>query len=282
MPHRAKQLRTKIPYLVIPIFVPFGGCTNKCVFCNQTKITGIGYLPSIETVKQTIEAYLLTWSKGGRKEIAFYGGSFTAFPLELQREYLETAYEFVKKGRVDAIRISTRPDCITDEIVRFLKGFRVGAVELGAQSMVNHILEKSGRGHGGKAIVRAIRILKDAGIKVGIQMMPGLPGDTEETITTTARRIIITKPDFIRIYPTLVIRDTPLYTMYKKGEYRPWRLNEMVDVCGKVYLMFQRAGISIVRMGLQPTKELEENIVAGPYHPSFRQLVEAQVEEQVA
>ncbi|MBE9532231.1 MAG: radical SAM protein [Proteobacteria bacterium] len=264
----------KIPYLIIPIFIPFGGCDHQCVFCNQVKITGATYLPGEREIVGTVESYLSTWKRGGRKEIAFYGGSFTALPIDVQIDYLEAAYKYVKSGQVDGLRLSTRPDAIDDDTIRLLKKYKVGAVELGVQSMVNKVLKLSGRGHVGKDTVRAVRLLKEAKIKIGIQLMPGLPGDTESTIISTARRVIITRPNFVRIYPTVVIKETPLHTLYNKGEYIPWTLKDMVSVCRKMYEMFQRSSITIIRMGLQPTKELEENIVAGPYHPSFRQLVE--------
>ena len=273
-------MATKIPYLIIPIFIPFGGCEHQCVFCNQIKITGTAYLPGNREVVGTIDSHLSTWKKGGRKEIAFYGGSFTSLPRDAQVDYLKTAYKYVESGEVDGIRISTRPDGIDDDAIKLLKGYGVGAVELGVQSMVNNVLKLSGRGHAGKATVRATRLLKEAHMKIGMQIMPGMPGDTESTIISTARRVIITRPNFVRIYPTVVIRETPLHTMYNKGEYIPWTLDEMVAICRKIYQMFQRSSITVIRLGLQPTKELEENIVAGPYHPSFRQLVEGTIQQE--
>ncbi len=267
----------KIPYLIIPIFIPFGGCPHQCVFCDQTKITGASLLPSQTEIGRTIEEYLSTWTRGGRKEVAFYGGTFTGFPMDVQEDFLKGAHRYIKSGRIDSIRISTRPDYICDETIKVLKKYGVGAVELGVQSMVNSVLRNSGRGHGGKDTVRAVRLLKEAGIKVGIQLMPGLPGDTKNTIINTARRVIILKPNFVRIYPTLVIKDTPLHDMYLMGKYKPWVLEDMVDVCQEIYKLFTRANVTIIRMGLQASKELEENIIAGPYHPSFRQLVEGRV-----
>ena len=275
-----QKKQKKIPYLIIPIFIPFGGCTHQCVFCNQTKITGTTYLPGEGEIISTVESYLSTWKRGGRKEIAFYGGSFTALPKDTQEDYLKTAFKYVKSGQVDGLRISTRPDKIDGNIIKLLKKYKVGAVELGVQSMVNDVLKLSGRGHSGKDTVRAVRLLKEANMKVGIQLMPGLPGDTEATIINTARRVIIIKPNFIRIYPTVVIKETPLHTMYNKCEYTPWSLDDMVSICRKIYEMFQRASITVIRVGLQPTKELEENIVAGPYHPSFRQLVEGTTKQE--
>jgi histone acetyltransferase (RNA polymerase elongator complex component) len=264
----------KIPYLIIPIFIPFGGCSHQCVFCDQPRMTGVSYLPSTKEVESTVERHLATWTKGGRKEVAFYGGSFSALSMDTQEDYLRSAHRFVNEGRIDAIRVSTRPDSINDDVIKLFKRYGVGAVELGVQSMVNRVLKASGRGHTGKDVVRAVRLLKEAGIKVGVQIMPGLPGDTAATIVNTARRVVLMRPNFVRVYPTLVIKDTPLHKMYQSGEYRAWTLDDMVSVCREVARIFARASISIIRMGVHPTPELEASVVAGPYHPSFRQLVE--------
>lgn len=273
--------------LVIPLFIPFGGCAHRCVFCNQAGITGRTAMPRPVDVRATIERYLSTWEGGeggqggegrgngtGRREAAFYGGSFTGLPEALQKDYLESAFEFVSDKRIDALRISTRPDYVSSEKLPLLKKYGVETVELGAQSMTDEVLELSGRGHDSQATVRAVGLLKGEGFKVGLQIMPGLPGDTRKTIINTAREVAGLGPDFVRVYPTLVVRDTPLYAMYLKGEYTPWGLQDMVDVLSAVSKVFRGAGIPVIRMGLQPTEELEETIVAGPYHPSIRQLVE--------
>lgn len=261
--------------LIIPIFIPFGGCPHQCVFCDQKGITGSAALPSLEEVKATIETYLSTWKGKGEKEAAFYGGSFTALPLDVQKGYLETAWEFVKAGRLDSLRLSTRPDCIDEKIIAFLKRYAVTTVELGVQSMVDEVLKASGRGHTAKATAEAVRLLKASNITTGLQFMPGLPGDTRLTVMETVKEIIKLSPDFVRLYPSLVLKDTPLHKMYLSGQYKPWQLDEMVEVCAEAKKLLDAAGVPIIRMGLQTTADLMESIVAGPYHPSFRQLVEA-------
>ena len=236
--------------LIIPVFIPFGGCPNRCVFCDQSGMTGRLTLPAPEEVRGIIEAYLSTWRGAGPREAAFYGGSFTALPLEAQKKYLGCVSEYLAGGRIDGIRLSTRPDCISTEGVRFLSGYGVTTVELGAQSMDASVLKASGRGHGPEDTVRAVGILKAAGMGVGLQFMPGLPGDTVQSVLRTAREVIKLSPDFVRVYPTVVVRNTGLEEMFKE------------------------AGIWIARMGLQNTEELERSVVAGPYHPSFRDLVQ--------
>lgn len=261
--------------LIIPVFIPFGGCPHQCVFCDQKGITGKAALPGLDEVRQTIETYLSTWKGKGEKEAAFYGGSFTGLPIETQKAYLETAGAFLKTGQLDGLRLSTRPDYIDREIAGFLREHNVATVELGAQSMVDEVLKASGRGHTAEQTAEAVRVLKDFGIKIGLQLMPGLPTDTFESVMLTMDEAVRLKPDFVRLYPSLVLKDTPLHKMYLAGSYKPWALEEMVDVCARAKMLFDKAGIPVIRMGLQTTAELVESIVAGPYHASFRQLVEA-------
>lgn len=260
--------------LIIPIFLPFGGCPNKCVFCDQNGIAGASSLPSPDEVRSTISHYLSTWKGSGPKEIAFYGGSFTGLSKGIQDSYLKTAFEFVREGSIGSVRVSTRPDYISTEIIRNLERYGVGTVELGAQSMSEEVLRLSGRGHSPADTVKAVAMLKGASIKVGLQFMPGLPGDTESTVMETAGAILALRPDLARVYPALVLKGTPMHKMFLEGSYAPWGLGRMVDVCSLISEMFKEAGVPIVRMGLHPSKELEEALVAGPYHQSFRQLAE--------
>jgi len=263
--------------LIIPVFIPFGGCPHQCVFCDQAGITGKAAMPGADDVRSTIEAYLHTWeASGGRgpREVAFYGGSFTGLPKEAQAEYLAVAHRYVREGRIDSLRLSTRPDYIDAEIAAGLTGYGVAVVELGAQSMSDTVLRLSGRGHTAARTRKAVDVLKEAAISVGLQIMPGLPGDTPETVLYTVEETISLAPDFVRVYPTLVLRGTPLHAMFERGEYAPWTLDEMVEVCRRAASLFRAAKIPVIRMGLQPTEELAEAIVDGPFHPSFRQLVE--------
>jgi len=261
--------------LIIPIFIPFGGCPHKCVFCDQEGISAAKKIPRPDEVAETIELFLSTWKGKGIREAAFYGGSFTGLPEAIQKEYLDTAAPYLRDGRINELRLSTRPDYINSHICLFLKEHGVATVELGAQSMDEHVLRLSGRGHGSDATVQAVRELKDAGLNVGLQFMPGLPGDTPGTVIETTKKIIALLPDFVRVYPSIVLKDTALHRMYLSGKYTPWPLEDMVSVCVEVKRLLDGAGIPVIRMGLQPTKELESSIAAGPYHPSFRQLVAA-------
>ncbi|MBI5885490.1 MAG: radical SAM protein [Deltaproteobacteria bacterium] len=261
-------------YLIIPVFLPFAGCPSMCVFCDQKGITGSRSLPEPADVRATVELYLSTWRRGGRIEIAFYGGSFTGLSSETQRRYLSVAREYVSAGRVDSVRVSTRPDYISGDVVEMLASYGVDTVELGVQSMSDEVLTASGRGHTAEAAVRAVSILKAAGMKTGIQIMPGLPGDSVTSVLDTVEKVAALAPDFVRIYPTVVLKETKLHDMYLAGAYRPWEMDEMVGVCAQAALRFAGAGIPVIRMGLASSEGLAHRVVAGPYHPSFRQLVE--------
>lgn len=259
--------------LIIPIFVPQSGCPHQCVFCNQEKITSKTNVPTSKDVRQTIHEYLETWKGSGEREIAFYGGTFTSIDFDIQERLLSTAHDFIKQGLIDCLRISTRPDAVDETRLNLLKKHGVTTIELGVQSMNDNVLKKSGRGHSSNDVKHAVKMLKENSFKIGIQIMPGLPGDTAETILDTAYEVINLTPDFARIYPTLVIKDTPLEKMFLSGIYKPWGLKDMVLICKKIKTLFDEHEIPIIRIGLQATEELRQNIAAGPFHPSFRQLL---------
>ncbi|OGP25791.1 MAG: hypothetical protein A2067_01230 [Deltaproteobacteria bacterium GWB2_42_7] len=271
---------SKTKQLIIPIFIPQQGCPHQCVFCNQLKITGKERIPDARDVAETIELYLSTWKGSGKREVAFYGGSFTGVDRSAQDVYLNTAYKFIDAGLIDSIRVSTRPNYITDEILALLKQYNVEAVELGAQSMDDEVLRLSGRGHTAEDTANAVGLLKKYSFKIGLQFMPGLPGDTEDTILSTAHKIIELQPDFVRIYPTLVVRDTPLEDMYLRGLYTPWSLADMLRLCKRLVSLFNSKGIPIIRLGLQAADCFEKSVVAGPYHQSFRDLVEKSLSQK--
>lgn len=262
----------------IPIFVPHRGCPFDCVFCNQRRITGSIKDVNADTVRETIEAYLKTIAdaKNAKIEAAFFGGSFTGIPLDEQTELLSAAYEYVKSGRINGIRLSTRPDYIDAEILDNLKKYGVTTIELGVQSMDDDVLIKSGRGHTAQDVKRAVRLIKEYDFVLGLQMMTGLPGDTDEKSIYTAREIIKLKPEIVRIYPTLTINDTSLEDMYKSGEYVPQTVDEAVSLCKTLLLMFEADNIKVIRLGLQSTDEICENgsVVAGPVHSAFGEIVE--------
>lgn len=267
-------------YFIIPIFVPHKGCPHNCIFCNQKKITGSEKDITPIDVKETIDTVMSTINrKDSYIELSFFGGSFTGIPREYQKSLLEVALVAKDKGLIQGIRLSTRPDYIDDSILTCLKAYKVDVIELGVQSMDKEVLQASERGHSPEDVVKAVNLIKEYGFTLGLQMMIGLPLDNLEKDIYTARRIIELKPDFIRIYPSLVIRDTYLEELYEKGLYTPLRLDEAIAICKQLYIEFTNNNIQIIRLGLQTTTQIsmEGDVISGPFHPAFRELVEGSI-----
>jgi len=212
-----------------------------------------------------------------RRQIAFYGGNFTGLEKSTQETLLMTCKEFIERGEIDSIRISTRPDALNKEVCSFLKDHGVSTVEIGAQSMVDEVLTQSERGHTSWDVVQAVMALKDQGMDIGLHLMAGLPGDNKKGLELSAERVISMEPDFVRIHPTLVLKNTALAHLWLQERYHPLSLKEAIQAVKKIYLRFLKEGIPVVRIGLQPTPELESKgtVLAGPYHPAFGQLVES-------
>lgn len=265
-------------YYIIPIFVPHEGCPHNCVFCNQDRITGVKDRVDAKKVENIIKEYYETIeNKEATIEVSFFGGTFTAIREEKQRELLEVAKKYKDLGIVQKIRMSTRPDYINDYILTYLKEYDVDIIELGIQSLDKEVLLAAGRGHSVLDVVNASKLIKKYGITLGHQLMPGLPKSTPEKDIKSAIDSIKMEPEIVRIYPSLVIKDTPMEIMYKRGDYSPYTLDTAVEVSKKIYNMFNEKGINVIRIGLQPTETINEggDIIAGPFHPAFRELVES-------
>jgi len=264
--------------IIVPFFISHLGCPHQCVFCDQRAITGsVGRLPAANEILATIDA----WGKSAGNDtvdVAFYGGSFTALAEELQKQLLSPLQPLLASGEVGSIRVSTRPDAVSDEVARFLRDSGVDLVELGVQSMHDEVLSRAGRGHLAKHTEEAFAALRTAGLKVGAQLMPGLPGDTPSLAVESLSLLLPLKPDLLRIYPAVVLRNTELARLYESGRYRPLSLDEAVAVCKVMLQVAASAGIPVIRVGLHPTDELTAGgeVLAGPYHPAFRQLAEAE------
>jgi len=267
---------------IIPIFVPHLGCPNDCIFCNQKSISGQKKEVTEEEIRNTVDDYLKSIKDTkGTKEIAFFGGSLTGKEREKQEKYLIVAYEYIKQGKIDSIRISTRPDAINKDILKMLKKYKVKTIELGVQSANDYILKKANRGHNFEDVKRASKLIRLYGFNLGHQMMVGLPESNRIDEINTAKELIKLKPKMVRIYPVLVIKNTKLEKMYQDEEYMPLTVVQAVEICKELVGMFKKKNIEIIRLGLQNTDEISDpnseksEVVAGPFHPAFGQLVEA-------
>ncbi len=270
-------------HAIIPIFIPHLGCPNDCVFCNQKKITAKTSPVTIEDMKATAERYLSTLPSRGVEtvEMAFYGGSFTGIPMELQREYLSVAKEYKDRGLIRKIHLSTRPDYINEEILDNLKNFGTDIIELGVQSLDEEVLSLSNRGHDRDCVFEASELIKAYGFTLGLQLMIGLPGDTHEKSVNSAIEAVKIGPSIARLYPTVIIQDTALYDLYKSGQYIPLTTEAAIRTAKEMYCILTKADINVIRIGLKSTDLIHENgAIAGGYHPAFRQLVESEIAKE--
>jgi histone acetyltransferase (RNA polymerase elongator complex component) len=266
-------------HYIIPVFIPHLGCSHQCIFCNQKKITGCQTPVTATQVRAIISERLQNINQKRRIEVAFYGGSFTALPESIQNELLSPASQALKNGHIDAIRLSTRPDCISQDIIANLLRQGVTIVELGVQSLDNQVLRKAKRGHDNQAVKNAVKLLQESGIHYGLQLMPGLPGEDWISLIETVRQAVSLKPEFVRIYPTIVIADTALACLYRQANYEPLSLEQAIARAAYMKLVFERDGIVVIRTGLQASAELDSqtNVISGPYHPAFGELVDSYI-----
>lgn len=280
------NFRSQKKHAIIPIFIPHYGCGYDCVFCNQNKITGVKSIPSYEEVEAKIDKWLSTLrplseasdNYAKTVELAFYGGSFTGIPMEVQSSYLDIAKRYKELGRIDKIHLSTRPDYIDENILENLKKHSVDTIELGAQSFDDEVLMASKRGHDSKCTEKSAKLIKDYGFELGLQLMVGLPKDTLKSSIHSANEVVRLSPSLARIYPTVMLEDTELLNMYRNGEYKPLTRDEAVKRAKAIYLILEKAGITIMRVGLKSGDIIDNSVIDSPaYHPAFRQLVESEI-----
>ncbi len=263
---------------IVPFFVPHYGCPYACVFCNQTHITGSRETVSPDAVLRTVEQAQQFLDPDSKRQLAFYGGSFTAIPIPEQTALLEAGAQCEQNGWIDTIRLSTRPDAVSAETLERLRRYPVNTIELGAQSMDDEVLARAGRGHNSDAVRKASVLVHEFGFRLILQMMTGLPGDTMEKAVRTAKELIALAPDGVRVYPAVIVRDTALYRMWKTGEYREHTVEDAVSVCARLLPLFEEASIPVIRLGLNPTEELSGGEAAGgAYHPALGELVKSRV-----
>lgn len=270
-------------YKILPFFLPHYGCPHHCIFCDQGTITGSTPRISIERISADIAAFASSPLPSSvhpiRKEVAFYGSSFTAIPRHIQEAVLQPARQALDRNEIHGIRISTRPDACDAAALRLLKEYHVETVEVGVQSLDPEVLRRSGRGHGPEESSAAVTMLRDEGFITGVQLMPGLPGEDRASFDATVRTVLSLKPHLVRLYPALVLKGTPLESLYESGSYVPLSLDQAVELCKDAVIVLRRSGIKVIRCGLQPSASLmrEGAVRAGPFHPAFGELVESAV-----
>lgn len=261
----------------ISIFVSHVGCPNKCAFCNQHTISGQTTPPTADDVRIICSTALLEIKDKSNCEIAFFGGSFTAIDRDYMISLLESARGFVGKDMFSGIRISTRPDCVDEEILATLKNYGVTAIELGAQSMCDRVLSLNDRGHKADDVKKASKLVKSFGFELGLQMMTGLYGSDISTDYETALEILKLEPDTVRIYPTVILENTRLAQLYKDGSYKLYPFEDAVKLCSELLVMFEEKGVKVIKLGLHASQIVEGEMIGGYYHPAFRELCEGEI-----
>lgn len=259
------------------LFVPFLGCPHRCSFCDQKAITGRETTVTPQDVTEVAQTAIASGADTKHGQIAFFGGSFTMLRRETMTALLAAAFPFVENGAFAGIRISTRPDAVSDDVLSLLKRYGVTTVELGCQSTDDGVLQRNGRGHTRADVENACRLVKAYGFELGVQMMTGLPGDSDAGALRTADELLSFGADTARIYPTLVLRGTPLAADYLAGRYAPQTLDEAVALCAKLAPRFEENGVPVIRLGLHAVASLRNNLLAGPFHPALRELVDGAV-----
>ena len=268
--------------LIVPIFIPNQGCPHRCVFCDQEKITSQPAGPiDGRRVRELLDLARRSTTFCARKhrEVAFYGGTFASLPKERIRELLGVVAPYLQEGIFLSVRVSTRPDSLDEEKAALLRGLGVSTVELGTQSMDDEVLRMTRRGHSALDTERTVGLLRQHGFRVGIQLMPGLPGDSAERFSATVQQVIRMKPDMVRLYPVVVIRGTELAQWVESGKYQPLALEEAVRICAESCLCLEQAGIPVIRIGLMASASLREKgqVLGGPWHESFGHLVRSEI-----
>lgn len=263
---------------ILPIFIPHAGCPHQCVFCNQKTISGQKNA-ALQGAREQINKWLQWLKPSVDNEAAFYGGSFTGLDVELQKQLLSLTDELIAQKIIGSVRLSTRPDYINPEALELLGKHGVKLVELGVQSLDNRVLAAAERGHTAAQVEPAVKLLRQYGFKVGLQLMVGMPEQSFASVKETAAKVIELRPDIARIYPLLVIKGTPLEKSFREGSFVPLSLEEAVEQSSYLYTAMENAGIKVIRIGLQPDEELcsPGNIVAGPFHPAMGELVKSRV-----
>lgn len=265
----------------ISVFVPHNGCPHTCAFCNQRIISGESAQPTPGEVSELLRADMARSRLSGtavrERELAFFGGSFTAIDREYMLSLLEAAQPYIENGYLSGMRCSTRPDCIDEETLDLLGRFNMTSIELGAQSMDDRVLSLNSRGHTAAQVEKAARMIKQRGFGLGLQMMTGLYGDSDEGAFETARRLAELSPATVRIYPTVVLAGTRLAELCEKGEYEPQTLEGAVELCSSLLDFFEKRGIKVIKLGLHASRDVERDYVAGAYHPAMRELCESRL-----
>lgn len=259
----------------IAFFIPHNGCPHCCSFCNQNTISGAKKTVMPSEIVAGCEQALREISDCKNTEIAFFGGSFTALDRDYMVSLLKAAKPYTK--HFSGIRISTRPDAISEDVLAILKSYNVTSIELGVQSLADEVLNANERGHSAQDVYNAVKLIKKYKFFLGLQMMTGLYKDSKKSVYFTANEFVRLKPDTVRIYPTAVLEGTKLAELYKQGLYNSFTFDETVSICADLLQLFHENKIPVIRLGLHASDDVNKSRIAGVYHPAFREICESRI-----
>lgn len=273
-PLEPKRPKTRI----WPVFLPFQGCPGKCIYCAQDLQTGTAQ-ESLPASYAQLKAGLLQAAENNMVpcELGFFGGTFTALPSPWPEKFLSLARTYQKSGLITRIRCSTRPDGLDLDQLCGLKKYGLDLVELGVQSFSDQALLQSQRAYTQAEATRGCRLVHSSGLELGIQLLPGLPGHDQRAWLDDIQATIGLRPALVRIYPCLILKNTPLERLWRSGLYCPWSLEQTVAALSRGVFRLWRAGVPVTRIGLPQEAGLIRNLVAGPWHPALGSLVKSRI-----
>lgn len=265
---------------IVPVFLPFAGCPGRCVFCAQDRQTGTPAESGVTAaLLQTAAVLDQNAVLSESVELAFYGGTFTALPSSERRAALALFARYKALGIVTHGRCSTRPDALGMDdglpVLRRLAEAGLDLVELGVQSFDDAALARTRRGYDGRMAVAGCRSVAEAGLSLGIQLLPGMPGVSPEIFLRDVDRALSLRPACLRFYPCLVPEGTGLAELWRAGRYAPWSLEETVEILGEGLRRAWDAGVPVVRLAVAPEAAFDASLLAGPRHPALGSMIQA-------
>jgi len=256
---------------IYPVFIPQAGCESICIYCNQAKISGIHSFDlhaQLAHIKRFCSKHI-----GKPKQVAFYGGSFTNLDPDYRNFLLDTVDAYIDTDTT--YRVSAKPNAIDKDILIWCKKRKITTIELGIQDFDDRVLRASQRGYDSQCAVASCQLIKAMGLELGIQLMPGLPDCDAQSLANNLQCLRAIEPAFIRLYPTIVIKDTKLAELYREGKYTPLSLEEAIAQCIDYCEMAEKISSKVIKIGI-PSTIATSDIIAGPYHPAFGEFVKAE------
>jgi elongator complex protein 3 len=307
---RVKPTRTISGVAPVSVLTEPHPCPGACLFCPGVEGMPKSYLPdepgAMRAAQHAFDPYDQTASRIAtmadlghtvqKIELLILGGTWSSYPEEYQEWFVRRCLDALNEQEARTLEqaqrrnetalyrnvgltVETRPDCITPEEVRRLRRLGVTKVQLGIQSLDDHILELNRRGHTSADTRRAMRLLRLAGFKIVVHWMPNLLGATPEGDLEDFRRLWddpALRPDELKIYPTALLRGTGLYSCWQEGTYRPYEEETLTDLLARCKTLIP----SYSRVNRLMRDIPSPNIVSGVTKTNLRQIVQRRMAQE--